>query len=83
LSVSLDQLKEEICQSFAATIQEDAQIKLDTATEALELICTEFLRKALNALLDPNENEGHGGLVPAKRTSWIGKDKWEQLSVKG
>jgi len=45
----------------------------------------EFLRKALNALLDPieNDNVDEGGIIPAKRNSWIGKEQWEQLSIKG
>jgi hypothetical protein len=38
----------------------------------------------LNSLLNPIENDdSDGGIIPAKRNFWIGKEQWDQFSIKG
>lgn len=85
LDSSLEPLREIMSNSLTAALQGGAneQFELETATEALELICTEFLRKSLNTLLDPlNDEQSSSETILAKPNIWIGQERWEKLSAK-
>ncbi|CAK5089015.1 unnamed protein product [Meloidogyne enterolobii] len=85
LDISLEPLRETMSSSLAAALQGGAngQFEMETATEALELICTEYLRKSLNTLLDPlNDEQSSSEFILAKPNIWIGQEKWEKLSAK-
>ncbi|KAF7625985.1 SWIM-type domain-containing protein [Meloidogyne graminicola] len=77
----LEPLREELCNNLTAALQggSKGQFEMETVTEALELICTEYLRKSLKAFL---ENDSSSEIILSNSNNWIGHEHWEKLSEK-
>ncbi|KAF7635919.1 SWIM-type domain-containing protein [Meloidogyne graminicola] len=81
LDTTLEPLREELCNNLTAALQRGSkgQFERETVTEALELICTEYLRKSLKAFL---ENDSSSEIILSNSNNWIGHEHWEKLSEK-